>query len=240
MTLEVTGLAAGYGAIQVLRDVTFSLPKNGVLAVIGANGAGKTTLLSAISGVIKPNAGRVVFDGKDVTGMPAEKRAKAGVAHCPEGRGIFNTLSVEENLLIGTFPDRQHVRAQRADRLREAFERFPILADRRKNMGGQLSGGQQQMLAFARALMSSPQVLLLDEPSLGLAPSVTSEIYQAIASMPSAGVTTVVVEEGAARALDVATHVVVLRDGKVALEAPRQQVDESMIVRAYFGGGDAE
>jgi branched-chain amino acid transport system ATP-binding protein len=201
--------------------------------------------MRVIAGALQPAQGRVVFDGADVTSLPADARARAGIALCPEGRGIFTTLSVERNLLLGASPLRARLggRAARAAigaGLERAFELFPVLRERRHASGGALSGGQQQMLAIGRALMSEPKLLLLDEPSLGLAPIVVDELYRRLAVLRDGGQTLVVVEESPERALRVASRAYVLRLGDVALEGPTEEVREHPALRAAYLGERTE
>src|SRR6184192_2272953 len=231
--LELRGVAARYGPLQALRGIDLSVGEGEIVAVLGANGAGKTTTLRAISATVK-TSGEVVFAGERLLGRP-EAVARAGIAHVPEGRGTFAQLSVDENLRLGA-----HVRRDRAgvkadyDR---ALERFPILAERRRQAAGTLSGGEQQMLALARALMQRPRLLLLDEPSLGLAPKIVADIFRIVRELNERdGLTVLVVEQNAAIALDAASHAFVLEVGRVALagESAALRADES-IRKSYLG-----
>ncbi len=239
--LEADGIRARYGRIEALVEVSLSVAGGEAIAVLGPNGAGKTTLLRSLAGAHRVSGGRVVFDGTDVTNLPAHGRARAGLVLCPEGRGIFTTLTVERNLLLGAAPQRARLgrrsaRTAVAAALERAYELFPVLRDRRHASGGSLSGGQQQMLALARALMADPKVLLLDEPSLGLAPIIVDELYQRLAQLRDRGQTLVVVEESPSRALRLATRAYVLRRGRVLLEGAADAVRTSPELRtAYLG-----
>ncbi len=217
--LRLEGVECGYGRIQVLRDFSLSLGAGDTLAVFGPNGAGKSTLLKVIAGAISAWRGRIDCDGADITRLGAEDRAERGIVLCPEGRRIFTSLSVEENLRIGATPLRKSLGSAYAGAVREGLERayamFPVLRERRDNSGGALSGGQQQMLAIGRALMARPKILLLDEPSLGLAPRLADEFYAALADLRTLGMTIVVVEESAGRPLRLADRGILLRGGRI-------------------------
>jgi branched-chain amino acid transport system ATP-binding protein len=239
--LEVDGIRTRYGRIQALDDISLAVGRGEAVAVLGPNGAGKTTLLRSLAGALRVAAGRIVFDGSDVTNVPADARARAGLVLCPEGRGIFTTLTVERNLLLGAGPQRARL-GRRAARtavpaaLERVYELFPVLRERRHASGGALSGGQQQMLALARALMTEPKVLLLDEPSLGLAPLVVDELYRRLVELRDGGQTLVVVEESPSRALRLATRAYVLRRGRVLLHGTADAVRTSQELRtAYLG-----
>jgi branched-chain amino acid transport system ATP-binding protein len=243
--LELSGITARYGRIRALDDIGVTVARGEAVAVLGPNGAGKTTLMRVIAGALPPAQGRVVFDGVDVTSLAADARARAGVALCPEGRGIFTTLSVERNLLLGASPLRARLggraaRAAIAAGLERAYELFPVLRERRHASGGALSGGQQQMLAIGRALMSEPKLLLLDEPSLGLAPIVVDDLYRRLAVLRDSGQTLVVVEESPERALRVASRAYVLRLGEVTLEGATEEVREHPALRAAYLGERSE
>ena len=232
--LEVSGLSAAYGAIRVLHDVDFSLAAGHITAILGANGAGKTTTLRSLCQTVR-TSGSIVFDGQQVVGKPTENVVRMGVAHVPDGRGTFSALSVEENLRLGAY-----VRADKAELamdMDKAFTRFPLLKARRHQQAGTLSGGEQQMLAISRALMLRPKLLLLDEPSFGLAPKIVSEIFdimRAINQEDKVGM--LLVEQNASLALDLADHAYLLETGRVALSGPSDQIknDES-VRRAYLG-----
>lgn len=238
--LTVSRLQAGYESSNVLSEISFEAEKAEVVAVVGANGAGKSTLLKAVSGVLPCRAGEVRLEGHDITSMSAQQRSIAGVALCPEGRGIFNSLSVRENLMMGAVPlyRRESSRAAKelvASQFDYAFDLFPFLVDKSDQLGGSLSGGQQQMLAIARALMSKPRLLLLDEPSMGLAPTIASTIFSAIRSL-AAEYTILVCEEKPAEVCNIAQRAVLLRGGRLmSVENPRELVDRTDLTSTYFG-----
>ena len=232
--LEVSGLNAAYGAIRVLHDVSFSLAAGHITAILGANGAGKTTTLRSLCQTVR-TSGSIVFDGQQVVGKPTENVVRMGVAHVPDGRGTFTALSVEENLRLGAY-----VRADKAELamdMDKAFTRFPLLKARRHQQAGTLSGGEQQMLAISRALMLRPKLLLLDEPSFGLAPKIVAEIFDIMRAINQEDkVSMLLVEQNASLALDLADHAYLLETGRVALSGPSAQIknDES-VRRAYLG-----
>jgi branched-chain amino acid transport system ATP-binding protein len=231
---RVEGLRAGYGPIDALHGVSLTVESGEVVALIGANGAGKTTTLMTISGVIPARAGAVVFDGHDLTRLAAHRIVKLGLAQSPEGRKIFPRLTVLENLQMGAFTrsDRQGV----ADDLEKAFQMFPILRERKAQAGGLLSGGQQQMLAIARALMARPKLLLLDEPSLGLAPQVVVQIFEVIRGLNRQGVSVLLVEQNARMALKVAHRGYVLETGRVTVaDKADALLNDPRIRAAYLG-----
>src|SRR3954463_4136274 len=239
--LEVTDLVAGYGKARAVDGVSLRVAEGSVFAVIGANGAGKTTLMRAICGDLPLWSGDVAFNGESLRALRSDQRAMLGITLCPEGRRIFSSLSVEENLRIGaTSRRRREGRSGRKqavlEGLERAYERFPVLRERRSAQGGALSGGQQQMLAIARALMSDPTLLLLDEPSLGLAPLVIEEVYRFLATLRAEGLTLVLVEESAARALQFADHALVMKNGRTLLAGPAEQVRTSpRLAEAFLG-----
>ncbi|XXF77368.1 ABC transporter ATP-binding protein [Myxococcaceae bacterium GXIMD 01537] len=232
--LSVEGLKVQYGAITALRGVSLTLGKGEMVALIGANGAGKTSTLRAVSGMLKPTAGRIVFNGEDITGMKAHVLVPRGMAHAPEGRGIFPNLSVQENLELGAYLRRDKAGIE-AD-MEKNFALFPVLKERRQQFAGTLSGGEQQMLAIARALLSRPQLLLLDEPSLGLAPQVTETIFRTLREVNAAGVSILLVEQNAHLALNSAHYGYVLETGEVVMAGPGRALLESPEIRkAYLG-----
>jgi branched-chain amino acid transport system ATP-binding protein len=233
--LEVRGLVAGYGAAPVLKEVDLTVPRGTITAVLGANGAGKTTLLRTLSGLLKPTSGQIVFDGGDLRGAKVEQLVRRGLAHVPQGRGVVAELTVEENLRLGGLW-RGDATALRRD-VAEAYETFPALAQRRKHSGHQLSGGERQMLALARALVGRPRLLLLDEPSLGLAPRVTAHIMALLRRLRDAsGLTVLLVEQNVRGALSVADGGVVMSLGRVAVTAPAEQLrDDAALRHAYLG-----
>jgi len=232
--LGVENLEAGYGPINVLHGVSLAVEPGEIVAMIGANGAGKTTTLMSVSGVVRARGGKILFDGKDLTRLPAHEVVKLGLTQAPEGRKIFPRLTVLENLQMGAFTraDRQGV----ADDLERAFALFPILRERRSQPGGLLSGGQQQMLAIARALMARPKLLLLDEPSLGLAPQVVVQIFQVIQDLNARGVSVLLVEQNARMALKVAHRGYVLETGRVTVaDKAVVLLNDPRIRAAYLG-----
>jgi branched-chain amino acid transport system ATP-binding protein len=239
--LEVESVVARYGKIEALHGVSLSVEAGEAVACLGANGAGKTTLMRAIAGAIAVPSGRIWFDGADVTLLSAAQRARAGIALCPEGRGIFTTLTVERNLLLGGAALRLRLGARRsrdeiAAGLEGAYALFPVLRERRGSLGGALSGGQQQMLAVGRALVSRPRLLLLDEPSLGLAPIVVDELYRTLAALRDEGQTMLMVEERPERALRFADRGYVLRQGTVFFRGRADFVRSHPELRAAYLG----
>jgi branched-chain amino acid transport system ATP-binding protein len=233
--LSVQGLHAGYGKAEVLSGLNLSLPKGSVVTVIGPNGAGKSTTLNALMGVL-PSQGHIVFDGQDVVEMTLEERVMAGLALVPEKRELFGTMPVEDNLVLGGFrPMRQRVAHWRGT-LDEVYAIFPRLKERRAQLAGTLSGGERQMLAVGRALMSRPKVLMLDEPSLGLAPLVVREIFKTITQLRSTGVSILLIEQNARAALEVADYGYVLETGSIALEGPASELaTDPRVIDTYLG-----
>jgi len=230
--LEIDKVRAGYGAINVLWDVSLSIEPGKLTTIIGPNGAGKTTLLRAIMGLLPVSAGSIRLDGKAMNGTPTWNMSDAGVTMIPEGRMTFRDMSVEENLIMGAFPKqhRQHMRT----RLEQAYAMFPRLHERRRQLAGSLSGGEAQMLAMARGLMSDPSLLIIDEPSLGLAPLVVGELFDILARLNDGQRTMILVEQNTARAVAVADHVVLMQSGKVALSQPAAGVDLDHLHALYF------
>jgi branched-chain amino acid transport system ATP-binding protein len=233
--LSVEGLVAGYGEVTVLRGIDLSVPRGAITAVLGANGAGKTTLLRTLSGLVRPTAGRVVYDGRDLRGVPVERLVRYGMAHVPEGRGVVEELTVEENLRLGGLWRSDRTAARQA--LDEVYTLFPALAQRRRLAGQQLSGGERQMLALGRALVAQPELLLLDEPSLGLAPKVTAQIMALLGRLRDrVGLTVLLVEQNVRSALSVADRGVVMSLGRVAVDASASQLrDDAELRHAYLG-----
>ncbi len=232
--LEVSGLHAAYGATKVLHDINFSLEAGHITAILGANGAGKTTTLRALCQTVK-TSGSIMFDGQQLVGKATESVVRMGVAHVPDGRGTFSSLSTEENLRLGGY-----VRGDKAELaldMEKAFTRFPILKQRRHQQAGTLSGGEQQMLAISRALMLRPKLLLLDEPSFGLAPLIVAEIFRIMRTINEEDkVSMLLVEQNASLALDLADHAYLLETGTVALSGPSEQIKNDESVRkAYLG-----
>jgi branched-chain amino acid transport system ATP-binding protein len=227
-------VSAAYGRIQALRGVSLEVPAGSVVALLGANGAGKTTTLRVISGLLRPTDGAVFFEGRRIDRLPPEAIVRLGVAHVPEGRQVFADLTVGENLILGAYArrDRRNVPAD----LERVFELFPVLRERRKQLAGTLSGGEQQMLAIGRALMARPRLLLLDEPSLGLAPMVAREIFRTVRRVNAEGTTVLLVEQDASRALQVAQTAYVLQTGQVVLWGPAAELRQNEAVRRSYLG----
>jgi branched-chain amino acid transport system ATP-binding protein len=233
--LTVEGLKARYGRIEALKGVDLTVAAGEIVALVGANGAGKTTLLKTISGIEPAAAGRIVFEGEPIERLASHARVARGIAQSPEGRQVFGPLSVEDNLRLGGYRRRDGGAAVAAD-LERCFTLFPILKERRRQAAGSLSGGQQQMLAISRALMAAPKLLLLDEPSLGLAPVIVDQILEAIARLRGDGVTVLLVEQNAAAALAIADRGYVLELGKVTLTGSGQDLlDDPKVREAYLG-----
>nr|WP_242544240.1 ABC transporter ATP-binding protein [Corallococcus sp. NCSPR001] len=232
--LSVEGIQVRYGAIQALRGVSLTVGKGEMVALIGANGAGKTSTLRAVSGMLKPSAGRITLAGQDTTGLKAHQLVPRGMAHAPEGRGIFPNLTVTENLELGAYL-RKDTAQVRLD-MDKGFSLFPVLRERQKQLAGTLSGGEQQMLAIARALLSKPRLLLLDEPSLGLAPQVTETIFRTLREVNATGVSVLLVEQNAHLALNAAHYGYVLETGEVVMAGPgKALLDSAEVRRAYLG-----
>ena len=237
--LEVTGLSARYGAVAALRDVSLEVRAGELVALIGANGAGKSTLLRAIAGLVAPAAGRVTLDGRDVTGQAPEAMIRAGVALVPERRRVFAPLTVLDNLELGGYalPRGRDFRSRLEAGVEEAYRLFPVLRRRRDQLAGTLSGGEQQMLAIGRALMTRPRLLLCDEPSLGLAPLVVAEIMRLLSTLREAGTTILLVEQNARMALRSADRAYVLEVGSVVLSgAAADLLEDDQLKAAYLGG----
>lgn len=237
--LTISNLHAGYGKIEVLHGINLEVPKGRVVTLIGSNGAGKTTTMRAISGMITPREGTIKLGATDITGRESYHIAKLGLAHSPEGRRVFATMTVTDNLLLGAFPRFTGSRPKgdvNAD-LERAMEYFPRLKERRTQLAGTLSGGEQQMLAMARAMMMNPEVVLLDEPSMGLAPILVEEVFRIIARLRSEGVTMLLVEQFAAAALNVADYGYVLENGRIAVHGPASQLKTDPAVKAAYLGG---
>ena len=232
--LEVKDLEVYYGMIQAIKGVSFHVDQGEVIALIGANGAGKTTILHTVTGLLSPKKGSVVFEGQEVTKIPAHKIVSLGMAHVPEGRRVFAELSVYENLKMGAYNRKD--KSEIEENLQKIYERFPRLKERKNQMAGTLSGGEQQMLAMGRALMSQPKIILMDEPSMGLSPILVNEIFDIIQEVSKSGTTVLLVEQNAKKALSIADRAYVLETGRIALEGRAEDLlrDDS-IKKAYLG-----
>lgn len=232
--LEVSDLQVYYGMIHAIKGVSFHVNEGEIIALIGANGAGKTTILHTITGLIAPKGGQVVFEGKDITKTPAHKIVELGMAHVPEGRRVFAQLSVYQNLKMGAYTrsDKNEIE----ESLEMVYKRFPRLEERKNQMAGTLSGGEQQMLAMGRALMSKPRIILMDEPSMGLSPILVNEIFDIIQSVSASGTTVLLVEQNAKKALAIADRAYVLETGKISLDGnAKDLLNDDSIKKAYLG-----
>ncbi|MCI8531943.1 MAG: ABC transporter ATP-binding protein [Lachnospiraceae bacterium] len=232
--LEVRDLEVFYGMIQAIKGISFEVNEGEVIALIGANGAGKTTTLHTVSGLLAPKAGTVTFEGKDITKTPAHKIVSCGMAHVPEGRRVFASLSVYQNLKMGAYTrsDKEEIE----ESLRMVYTRFPRLEERKNQPAGTLSGGEQQMLAMGRALMSRPRIILMDEPSMGLSPIFVNEIFDIIKQVSAGGTTVLLVEQNAKKALSIADRGYVLETGKIVLEGKAQELlEDESVKKAYLG-----
>lgn len=237
--LTIENLQAGYGKVQVLHGVSIQVPKGKIVTLIGSNGAGKSTTMRAISGMIKPVSGKITLSGQDITGLGSHQIAKRGLAHSPEGRRVFPSLSVLDNIRLGAFVRYTNARPKgdvESD-LQSALEMFPRLKERTHQLAGTLSGGEQQMLAMARAVMLNPEVFLLDEPSMGLAPILVEEVFNIISRLKSQGVTMLLVEQFAAAALKVADYGYVLENGRISVHGPADKLKDDPAVKAAYLGG---
>jgi len=232
--LRVEDLTAGYGGLPALHGVSLEVKRGEIVALVGANGAGKSTLLRAIAGLLQPGSGRIDLDGRRIDGRPAHEIVRSGIAYVPEGRHLFGRLTVLDNLLLGAFthPDER----SRAQGLDEVTTLFPVLKDRARQLAGTLSGGEQQMLAIGRGLMSRPRLLLLDEPSLGIAPRLVARIYEALAAVNRAGLTLLLVEQNVRAALACASRAYVLQTGRIVREGPSADLLGTDLVRRAFLG----
>lgn len=232
--LEVKDLKVNYGMIQAIKGVSFHVEQGEVIALIGANGAGKTTILHTITGLLAPKEGSVIFEGTDITKIPAHKIVPMGMAHVPEGRRVFANLSVLQNLKMGAYTRKD--KAELQETLKMIYERFPRLEERQNQLAGTLSGGEQQMLAMGRALMSHPKIILMDEPSMGLSPIYVNEIFQIIQDVSKTGTTVLLVEQNAKKALSIADRAYVLETGNIVLEGRASTLlDNDDIKKAYLG-----
>jgi branched-chain amino acid transport system ATP-binding protein len=233
--LKVEDLVTKYGEIPAVKGISFEVQEGEIVALIGANGAGKSTTLLTISGALKPAGGRILFDGKEIQGTPSHDIANLGIMQCPEGKRLFTTMTVEENLLLGYYSRRNEGRP--AEAMRAVFKLFPRLEERLHQRSGTLSGGERQMLAMGRALMAKPRLLMLDEPSLGLAPKLVESVLDTIKQINDDGTTVLLVEQNARAALSMADRAYVLEVGNVVMEGTGQQLlDDDRVQRAYLGG----
>jgi len=233
--LKVEGIETYYGNVAALRGISFSVNEGQIVTLLGSNGVGKSTTLRTISGLISPSAGKITFCGEDITKMPSHEIVKRGLIHLPEGRHIFKDLTVTENLELGSYTLKDNVERKR--RMDNVFSRFPILGQRKKQHGGTLSGGEQQMLAIGRGLMANPKLLLLDEPSMGIAPLIVKDISRIIKSLNDEGTTILLVEQNAKMALGLANYGYVLDTGRIVLEGQGEDLrKDEKVVKAYLGG----
>ena len=232
--LEVQDIQVYYGMIQALKGVSFSVNEGEVIALIGANGAGKTTTLHTITGLLAPKSGSVLFEGKDITKVPAHKIVSMGMAHVPEGRRVFAELSVYENLKLGAYTRKDKKEIE--ETLARVYKSFPRLEERKNQLAGTLSGGEQQMLAMGRALMSKPKIILMDEPSMGLSPILVEEIFHIIREISASGTTVLLVEQNAKKALAIADRAYVLETGNIVLSGDaKEMMNNDSIKKAYLG-----
>ncbi len=232
--LEVKDLQVYYGMIQAIKGISFEVNQGEVIALIGANGAGKTTILHTVTGLHAPKAGSILFEGKDITKVPAHKIVSMGMAHVPEGRRVFAQLSVYDNLKMGAYTRKDKNEIEES--LEMVYKRFPRLEERKNQMAGTLSGGEQQMLAMGRALMSKPKIILMDEPSMGLSPIFVNEIFDIIQEVSASGTTVLLVEQNAKKALSIADRAYVLETGSIALEGDAKVLmNDDSIKKAYLG-----
>ncbi len=232
--LEIKDIEVYYGMIQAIKGISFEVNEGEVIALIGANGAGKTTILHTITGLLSPKKGSVIFEGKDITKIPAHKIVSLGIAHVPEGRRVFAELSVYENLKMGAYTrkDKEEI----AKTLEMVYQRFPRLRERKSQLAGTLSGGEQQMLAMGRALMSHPKIIVMDEPSMGLSPILVNEIFDIIQEVSAGGTTVLLVEQNAKKALSIADRAYVLETGNIVLEGEAEKLmNDDSIKKAYLG-----
>ena len=232
--LHIENLQVYYGAINAIKGISFDVEQGEIIALIGANGAGKTTILHTITGLVPAKEGSIVFNGTELTKTPAHKIVSMGMAHVPEGRRIFQQLSVYENLMLGAFTRKD--KAEIEDSLSNVFKRFPRLEERRTQIAGTLSGGEQQMLAMGRALMSKPKIIVMDEPSMGLSPIFVSNIFDIIQTIRESGTTVLLVEQNAKKALSIADRAYVLETGKISLSgAASDLINDDSVKKAYLG-----
>lgn len=232
--LEIKDIEVFYGVIQAIKGISFEVNEGEVIALIGANGAGKTTILHTITGLLSPKKGSVIFEGKDITKVPAHKIVSLGMAHVPEGRRVFAELSVYQNLKMGAYTRKD--KGEIAQTLEMVYKRFPRLEERKNQLAGTLSGGEQQMLAMGRALMSHPKIIVMDEPSMGLSPILVNEIFDIIQEVSAGGTTVLLVEQNAKKALSIADRAYVLETGKIVLDGDAKALmNDDSIKKAYLG-----
>ena len=232
--LKIEKVNAGYGDVTVLWDINIALEAGKTLAIVGSNGAGKSTIMRTLCGLVSPSAGFITFDGKNISKMAPHDIVKLGIVYVPEGRRLFNKLSVMENLLVGSYLPQN--RKKRAENLERVFEMFPKLHERREQKAGTLSGGEQQMLAIARGLMSCPKVLMLDEPSLGIAPVIVDKLFEIIAQLKKENMTILISEQNVGRVLDIGDDAIVVQSGRIVMSGTCEEIKKSdMIQKAYLG-----
>ena len=232
--LEVRDLEVYYGVIQALKGISFDVDQGEIVALIGANGAGKTTTLHTVTGLLSAKAGKIVYEGTDITRVPGYKLVSMGIAHVPEGRRVFATLTVLQNLKMGAYTRKDKEEIEKS--LDRVYERFPRLKERKNQLAGTLSGGEQQMLAMGRALMSQPKIILMDEPSMGLSPILVNEIFDIIQEVSKSGTTVLLVEQNAKKALSIADRAYVLETGKIVLDGKAETLlNDDSIKKAYLG-----
>lgn len=232
--LEIKDIEVFYGVIQAIKGISFEVNEGEVIALIGANGAGKTTILHTITGLLSPKKGNVIFEGQDITKVPAHKIVSLGIAHVPEGRRVFAELTVYQNLKMGAYTRKD--KAEIEETLKMVYKRFPRLEERKNQLAGTLSGGEQQMLAMGRALMSHPKIIVMDEPSMGLSPILVNEIFDIIQKVSASGTTVLLVEQNAKKALSIADRAYVLETGKIVVEGDAKELmNDDSIKKAYLG-----
>ncbi len=232
--LKIEKVNAGYGDVTVLWDINIALDAGKTLAIVGSNGAGKSTIMRTLCGLVSPSAGSITFDGKNISKMAPHDIVKLGIVYVPEGRRLFNKLSVMDNLLVGSYLPQN--RKKRAENLERVFEMFPKLHERREQKAGTLSGGEQQMLAIARGLMSCPKVLMLDEPSLGIAPVIVDKLFEIIAQLKKENMTILISEQNVGRVLDIGDDAIVVQSGRIVMSGTCEEIKKSdMIQKAYLG-----
>ena len=232
--LDIRGLSAGYGPVVILRDISLGVAPGSITALVGPNGAGKTTLMKTILGLIRANSGAIVYDGADISQSPSHSRVDGGIALVPEGRMVFAALTVEQNLRLGAVVPRAHGGA--LERLGEIYRQFPRLKERRRQLAGSMSGGEQQMLAIGRSLMAKPRLILLDEPTLGLAPIMVGKVFEIIGQLRTDGYTVLLSEQNSKLALETADHGYIIENGIVTLSGPAHElIDDPEVKRRYFG-----